>query len=192
MSVSNRSEALRIFGLSDPISLEDVRSRYHELVKRFHPDETGDEDSAELLIAIRQAYEYLCDAEHQMTVSGGVDVVYHATEEARSNAAGTGSFRDGSVGQGGASRVLGSASDLSAASERRHEHAVYRRQQKKYEKTREAKKEETIRRLDQASKDLEYEQAMERIHAIRAAEVTAQIIEAMLYKESRKDNSDGK
>lgn len=161
MSVNSRKEALRILGLPSDASREDIRDSYHRLVKMYHPDVTNDEDSAQLLYAICEAYDYLSNEEEEAPV---------AAENVR---------------------ILGSAADLSAASERRHAHAVYRRQQKKYEKLRDAKKEETEKWLKEASEDFEYEKAMERIHAIRAAEVTAQIIEAVLYGERHSDNPKG-
>lgn len=53
-------EALAIMGLETPIKLEDIKSRYKELVKKHHPDvNRGDPKSEELLKSINMAYTIL-------------------------------------------------------------------------------------------------------------------------------------
>jgi DnaJ-class molecular chaperone len=46
-----RSEALQLLGLSDPVSNGAIRRRYRELVMRHHPDRGGDTQHQQLLNA---------------------------------------------------------------------------------------------------------------------------------------------
>ena len=53
-------EALAIMGLEPPVTLEDIRSRYKDLVKKHHPDLNGGcKKSEELLKSINMAYTIL-------------------------------------------------------------------------------------------------------------------------------------
>ncbi|MCC7428976.1 MAG: J domain-containing protein [Alphaproteobacteria bacterium] len=52
--------ALSVMGLSWPVSMIELKSRYKELVKRHHPDANGgDKDAEERLKSINQAYTTL-------------------------------------------------------------------------------------------------------------------------------------
>lgn len=53
-------QALQTLGLEDTASLNEIKSRYKELVKRHHPDANGGDRSAEeRLRKVIQAYDYL-------------------------------------------------------------------------------------------------------------------------------------
>ncbi|HLI11060.1 MAG TPA: J domain-containing protein [Alphaproteobacteria bacterium] len=57
---SPEDQALAVFELSGPVTLERVKSRYKELVKRHHPDKNGGDKAAEeRLKIINQAYTTL-------------------------------------------------------------------------------------------------------------------------------------
>lgn len=52
--------ALEVLQLDDEATLEDIKGRYKELVKRYHPDTNGGErDSEERLRSVIQAYTHL-------------------------------------------------------------------------------------------------------------------------------------
>lgn len=53
-------EALRIFGLSWPVTISDVKAKYKELAKRHHPDaNNGSKQSEETLKSVNLAYAAL-------------------------------------------------------------------------------------------------------------------------------------
>ncbi|PLX84956.1 MAG: molecular chaperone DnaJ [Desulfuromonas sp.] len=53
-------QALKTFGLSDRVSLRQIKTRHRELVKRFHPD-GGDPDDPEQIRRINAAYQVLSE-----------------------------------------------------------------------------------------------------------------------------------
>ncbi len=48
--------AMRVLGLSYPVTKKNLKKRYHDLVKRFHPDKNGGKKGEEKLKIINQAY----------------------------------------------------------------------------------------------------------------------------------------
>ena len=57
---SDEAKALSTMDLTPPLTLEKLKSRYKELVKRFHPDtHGGDKAAEERLKLINQAYTTL-------------------------------------------------------------------------------------------------------------------------------------
>ncbi len=53
-------DAMAIMGLEPPLTLEDIKARYKELVKKHHPDRNPDDKNAEeLLKSINMAYTIL-------------------------------------------------------------------------------------------------------------------------------------
>ena len=53
-------EALAIFGLSPPLNLEDIKTRYKELAKKHHPDlNKGCQKSEEQLKKVNMSYTVL-------------------------------------------------------------------------------------------------------------------------------------
>ena len=74
MATNNNRNAYGILGISSDSSVEDVKRRYHELAKRYHPDKqknkSGDEaeNAAEMYEQIKWAYETLTDAELRLSL----------------------------------------------------------------------------------------------------------------------------
>ncbi len=53
-------EALAIFGLEPPTDLKEIKARYKELAKKYHPDfNPGDKEAEDLLKSINMAYTIL-------------------------------------------------------------------------------------------------------------------------------------
>ena len=53
-------EALAIFGLEPPLNLDDIKSRYKELAKKYHPDlNKGDPNAEEQLKKVNMSYTVL-------------------------------------------------------------------------------------------------------------------------------------
>jgi hypothetical protein len=53
-------EALAVLELSYPVTMKDIKLRYRELVKRFHPDKNqGKKEAEERFKTINEAYHYL-------------------------------------------------------------------------------------------------------------------------------------
>ena len=58
--MSAEAKALSTMDLSPPVTLDKLKARYKELVKRFHPDtHGGDKAAEERLKLINQAYSTL-------------------------------------------------------------------------------------------------------------------------------------
>lgn len=55
---TNEKEALRVIGLKYPVTMSDIKKKYKELAKQYHPDINGIADE-EKLKTINQAYSYL-------------------------------------------------------------------------------------------------------------------------------------
>jgi DnaJ-class molecular chaperone len=56
-------EAAGLLGIADRASLYEIRSRYHELVREWHPDVSQKDPtvSHEMMIRIKDAYDLLVD-----------------------------------------------------------------------------------------------------------------------------------
>jgi hypothetical protein len=64
-----RGSAYKVFGLNPGASEEDIRKRYRELVKKFHPDVNKNPRAEEKFIEIQAAYEELMQApEEQLDI----------------------------------------------------------------------------------------------------------------------------
>lgn len=55
----NERDAMLLLGLSYPLNKKDLKKRYYDLVKRFHPDKNGGKTGEEKLKVINQAYSLL-------------------------------------------------------------------------------------------------------------------------------------
>ncbi len=51
--------ALEVFGLSDRVTLREIKARHRELVRRHHPDSAGEGDDAEQIRLVNTAYGIL-------------------------------------------------------------------------------------------------------------------------------------
>ncbi len=57
---ATQAKALNLFDLQSPLTLEQLKIRYKELVKRYHPDTNGgDKESEERLKQVNEAYGVL-------------------------------------------------------------------------------------------------------------------------------------
>ncbi len=50
---------LELYNLNESSSLDDIKKRYRELAKEFHPDRNKDSNAHERFLLIKEAYEYL-------------------------------------------------------------------------------------------------------------------------------------
>ncbi|MEY3585462.1 MAG: chaperone protein DnaJ [Bacteroidota bacterium] len=62
-----RGSAYKVFGLNPGASEEEIRKRYRELVKKFHPDVNKNPRAEEKFIEIQAAYEQLMDGNEEPT-----------------------------------------------------------------------------------------------------------------------------
>lgn len=63
LPLSPEAQALATLGLCAPVTIEEIRLRYRDLVRLHHPDRTGgDKDSEEVLKTITMAYTILSQA----------------------------------------------------------------------------------------------------------------------------------
>ena len=53
--------ALEIFGMQPPISIEDIKARYKELAKRYHPDAANGNNDEDRIKDINHAYQVIVD-----------------------------------------------------------------------------------------------------------------------------------
>ena len=56
-------EAAEVLGIRDRASLNDIRRRYHERIREWHPDvsQNDPEESHEMTLRLRGAYDLLVD-----------------------------------------------------------------------------------------------------------------------------------
>ncbi len=62
---NKRKIYLELFNLNESSSLDDVKKRYRELAKEFHPDRNKDRNAHERFLLIKEAYEYLLSNQTQ-------------------------------------------------------------------------------------------------------------------------------
>lgn len=56
MTYTDLQEALRVLGLEERATLQEIKARHKELVKRYHPD-TGNSDDPEMIRQVNAAYQ---------------------------------------------------------------------------------------------------------------------------------------
>ena len=59
MRYADLIRALEIFGLSDRVTLREIKARHRELVRRHHPDSTGEGGDLERIRLVNAAYGIL-------------------------------------------------------------------------------------------------------------------------------------
>jgi len=64
---SNLPDYYSTLGVASDATPREIKSRFRQLVKKYHPDKTKDETTAEKLAEINKAYEILSDAEKRKT-----------------------------------------------------------------------------------------------------------------------------
>lgn len=63
-NISEKIQCLNILGLSPNVNFDEVKKRYRELVKQFHPDVSSEVDAKEVFIKINDAYNKLRNLEN--------------------------------------------------------------------------------------------------------------------------------
>ena len=156
-------EALNVLGLKPGASLEEIKTTYHKLMKAYHPDASGETETNPLVFRIQEAYDYLMS---------NYNSSYYASDYA-----GSGSLKQDS------SKIYGNQSSMKQAANRRNQEEERKRAEKRLKKRKEAEKEELLQEAAKQRQERQYKEAMDKIHAIRAGEVAAEIIQAMLRGE---------
>lgn len=173
MNFDNPQQALRVLGLDGTATREDIKSAYHKLAVVYHPDSNdSDDNSSEAFLIIQGAYEYLMNAYEEAlnaymnrSVSGNVIRGENVTTVA---------------GSSPAPRIIGSEGAMKRQAEIKSRARERMRQEKRMEKAKKDRIRAVDERLAKYRQDMEYEEAMKKIHAIRAAEITLQLYEASL------------
>lgn len=161
MKFRSRREALMVLGLTEDADADTIKSAYKRLVKTYHPDVRPDEASARQYRAISDAYEYLsgnaiADGQAVWAAAGG-NTPEHAGH-----------------------RIFGTKEELNRMSQRKKSREEYARQEFKVDLGKKNRVEEFSKKAREVKQERLYNEAMEKIHTERAAEVMAQIIKAYL------------
>lgn len=183
MNYSNPKDALLQLGITSPATLEDVKSAYRELLKIYHPDVHPDPAVAWQYYDITDAYNYLLECYGSLpngavlpeepengSLSSGKGGTVPVEASVRSTCVyASGARKDASSGP----RVIGDAEGAKAAKNR----TAWR---KKSQKSEEKRRQDMLSALEERRKEALFQDTMDRIHAARAAELSAQIISAVL------------
>lgn len=181
-------DALTVLGLDQNATKDDIKTAYHKLVAYYHPDaHAADEaETTESFLVIQQAYEYLMDA-YEKAVAAYLAAQRGMPDGQQGTAGGQWSTEasqnadwQGLSDAAQAPRVLGSKAAIARQETNRHFAEERLRQERRLAKEREAKRRKVNEELASYEADTAYEEAMARIHAIRAAEITAHIIESVV------------
>ncbi len=202
MSFQSTAEALAVLGLDYSATKDEIKSAYHRRAAYIHPDagKCEEEVATGAFLRLREAYDYLMDAYDKAYVfyPQQADAPVPAPMPTpppkiigNETTLYTGGF---SVEEGGARTIGGDAAMWAwkqAPEEDGRRHRSGKRSssdealsRKRQEERSLARKREKIRQRDEefaaiTKEDRLYEEAMMRIHAIRAAEIAAKIINAM-------------
>ena len=152
-----------VLGLTEGADDEAIKSAYKTLVKTYHPDVRPDAASRRQYEAVVDAYEYLTT--HSIP-SGQAVWAGSASHDAAGH------------------RIFGTKEELSKMSSRMQSRADYARQEIKVDLNRKNRADVLSQKAKEARADRQYNEAMEKIHTERAAEVMAQIIRAYLNEGS--------
>lgn len=82
MTYAELQSSLEVFGLGERATLKEIKARYRELVKRFHPDAGGEHDP-ELVQKVNAAYRVLLDYVESYRFSFDEDEFYEQNPEER-------------------------------------------------------------------------------------------------------------
>ena len=161
MNFSSRMEALLVLGLPKDATKDQIKTAYKRLVRKYHPDANPDSDETWQYYDIQGAYEYLMEHEE-------AEVQVHSQPYVRANSG---------------PKVFGSKEDLTELSFKRKVRAEHIKQEKRSAERAQREKRALDKEYAEYRQNKIYEETMNKIHAHRAAEVTAQIIEAYLKGE---------
>ncbi|MCR4999733.1 MAG: DnaJ domain-containing protein [Lachnospiraceae bacterium] len=153
-------EALNVLGLKPGATIEEIKTTYHKLMKAYHPDASGDMETNPLVFRIQEAYDYLISNYNSSYYASGSKEPGFRKQES--------------------TKIYGNTSALRQAATQRQQKEERKRAEKRLAKRQEERKEELLKDAERIRKDKQYQDAMDKIHAIRAGEVAAEIIEAML------------
>ena len=162
MGFSSAKEALFFLGLTEKAGREQVKTAYKEQLKIYHPDANPGGDTPWQYYDLQAAYEYL------MSYYDGLDRL--ATEKSYGA---KGAFPSGPT-------IFGAKKDLNDLAFHRKVRAEHVKQERRSKERAQKEKEKFEKEVEKYKQDKAYEEAMTKIHANRAAEVTARIIEAYL------------
>ena len=195
MNDKSKQQALTVLGLGISATKEEIKQTFHRLAAMYHPDVNGTPEASEYYLCISSAYEYLMSLpdEPQASAAGGYEenaVIYHGNvavgmPQQSGGYESTRIDRGAAGGYYGAARIIGSRESLSQAATRRAFKEEHRRQEVRLKRREEERKKAEEERLEQERRQRIFDEAMARIHAIRAAEITASIIEDVLKNGSR-------
>ncbi len=192
-------QALSALGLTYGATKEEIKQAFHHLAVAYHPDVNGEAGATEYYLYVRSAYEYLMALPEVPTApnapAGGDANATDATPGVRyygnvavstpSGTAYAGAGDGGWANPAGGSRIIGSRESLSQAATRRKFKEEHRRQEDRLKMREEQRRKEAEERLEAERRQRIFDEAMARIHAIRAAEITANIIEDILQNGNR-------
>lgn len=171
MGFSSAKEALFFLGLTEKAGREQVKTAYKEQIKAYHPDANPNHETPWQYYDLQEAYEYLMNYYDGLErLAGKVSV---NPQPSVAPMQGMGRATSGPV-------VFGSKKDISNLTFQRKVRADHVQQEKRSKERAKKEKENFNKQVEQCKADKAYEEAMTKIHAARAAEVTAQIIEAYL------------
>lgn len=172
MSVNSRYEALAILDLAEPADFEAVKVAYREMVKRYHPDENPNENTRAQYDSVQEAYAFL--EAHPLPEQKATYQSHPYTT----------------------TRVYGSAGGMryaeSAASRQQERERMVSRERKKKRAEQEKRREKAAKAARKAAyeqdearhkqemeaREKEFEDAMKKINAIRAARAFEAILDA--------------
>lgn len=163
-------EALRILGLSQNASKDDIKSAYRRMAAYYHPDAhmLDAAETTDAFLVIQNAYEYLMN--------------YY--DEALQTPSGLPGRQVGNISLQPqpmpAQRILGNQTTMMQQAANRHALQEHQKQERRLEQERRLRKQKFEDELHSMKNDAIYEEAMAKIHAIRAAEIAASIYEAMI------------
>ena len=161
MNFSSRMEALLVLGLPKGATKDQIKTAYKRLARKYHPDANPDSDETWKYYDVQGAYEYLLEHE---------DAEMRSQPPVRGNSG---------------PKVFGSKEDLTDLSFKRNVRAEHIKQEKRSAERAQREKRALDKEYAEYRQNKIYEETMNKIHAHRAAEVTAQIIEAYLKGEIR-------
>ena len=179
MAFTSAKEALFFLGLTEKAGREQVKSAYKEQIKAYHPDSNPDHETPWQYYDLQEAYEYL------MQYYDGLDRLAtdrisrenkSATNPTENVMNGFGINRQASSGP----TIFGAKKDLKDLSFQKKVRADHVKQERRSKERAKKQKENFQKEVDKYKQDKAYEEAMTKIRANRAAEITAQIIEAYL------------
>lgn len=179
MAFSSAKEALFFLGLTERAGRDQVKSAYKEQIKAYHPDSNPDHETPWQYYDLQEAYEYLMEYYDGLDKLAGERLSGEiGTTTNPMGCANTGYGMNRPTSSGPA--IFGAKKDLNELSFQKKVRAEHVKQERRSKERAKKQKENFQKEVEAYRQDRAYEEAMTKIHANRAAEITAQIIEAYL------------